>query len=368
MKKIILYSNTSWSLYNFRKNLIKELIKKKNKIYIISNRDDTTKKLLKLGCIFYQIGLDRRGTSYLNEFKTLIKTFILIKKINPDYLFNFTIKPIVYGSLASRFLKIKTLNTLDGMGDTFKINTVKLYLLKKLLIISQQKIKLFYFVNENDKKFYLKNKFIKKNKIKVINGTGIDLSFFKFKKNVFKGKIKFLLIARLLYSKGIIEYLNSATEIRKLFPNKCEFIIAGKIEKQINDSIPKNLLENEVYKSQTKIFYNVTNIRKLINTTNCVILPTSYNEGLPRSLLEAAAIGRPIITTNISGCRKIAKNNFNSFLYNKKNPKELTQQIKKFILLRTKKKIAMSVNSYKVAKKFNEKKIISKYIKFINEH
>jgi len=186
MKKIILYSNTSWSLYNFRKNLIKELIKKKNKIYIISNRDDTTKKLLKLGCIFYQIGLDRRGTSYLNEFKTLIKTFILIKKINPDYLFNFTIKPIVYGSLASRFLKIKTLNTLDGMGDTFKINTVKLYLLKKLLIISQQKIKLFYFVNENDKKFYLKNKFIKKNKIKVINGTGIDLSFFKFKKNVFK--------------------------------------------------------------------------------------------------------------------------------------------------------------------------------------
>jgi UDP-N-acetylglucosamine:LPS N-acetylglucosamine transferase len=119
MKKIILFSNTSWSLYNFRINLIKKLIAQNYKVIILSNRDYTTKKLIDLGCSFYKIKLDRRGDNFLKEFITLFSIYKKIKLISPNFIFNFTIKPIIYGSLASRILNIKTLNTLDGLGATF---------------------------------------------------------------------------------------------------------------------------------------------------------------------------------------------------------------------------------------------------------
>ena len=367
MKKIILFSNTSWSLYNFRINLIKELINRKYKVIILSNKDDTTKKLVKLGCIFQEILIDRRGVNIFGETYCLVNIYRKISKIKPDIIFNFTIKPILYGSLVSRILKIKTLNTLDGIGATFEVNLIKRLIISFLLKLSQKKVNLFYFVNPDNQNFFIKKKYISKKKSKLINGTGIDLKYFKYKENKFTKKIKFLLISRLLYSKGVINYLKSAEEITKKMNNKSKFFIAGLIDKNVADQIPISILESEAKKSETKIYYNVTNIKKLINRSNCVVLPTSYNEGLPRSLLESASIGRPIITTNIAGCLRIAKNNVNAFVYNRFKSDELTKKIKKFILLKRDKKIYMSKKSYIIAKKFDEKKIIENYIKFLND-
>ena len=366
MKKIILFSNTSWSLYNFRINLIKELIAKNYKVIILSNRDYTTKKLIDLGCSFYKIKLDRRGDNFLKEFITLFNIYKKIKLISPNFIFNFTIKPIIYGSLSSRILNIKTLNTLDGLGATFEINIFKIFVLKYLIKISQKKVKLFYFVNLNDLNIFLSKNYLKKSQTKLINGTGIDLNFFKFKKNKFSKKINFLLIARLLYSKGVIDYLEAAEKLSKKFKNKCSFTIAGIVDKEIKDHIPKKILEKKVKNSKTKIYYNVRDVRRLILKSNCVVLPTNYNEGLPRSLLEAAAMGRPIITTNLSGCKRVGKNNYNALIYSKLKQKHLLKMLTKFLLLKTSKKIYMSINSYKIAKKFDEVKIINKYKKFLN--
>ena len=367
MKKIILFSNTSWSLYNFRINLIKKLISKNYKIYILSNKDYTTKKFTKLGCVFYDLSIDRRGVNILYEINCLLKIYKKIKKINPDYLFNFTIKPIIYGSFVTRILKIKTLNTLDGLGATFKVSFLKRYIISFLIKLSQKKVNLFYFVNTHDLNFFIKKNYIDKKRAKLINGTGIDLKFFKYKKNKFSKRIKFLLISRLLYSKGVINYLKSAEEISKKIKNKSLFFIAGIIDNSVSDQIPKYILENEARKSNTKIYYNVKNIKKLINHSNCVVLPTNYNEGLPRSLLESASIGRPIITTNVPGCLRIAKNNINAFVYNKSKNDQLTKNIMKFILLNKNKKIYMSKNSNIIAKKFDVSRIIESYIKFLNE-
>ncbi len=367
MKKIILFSNTSWSLYNFRKNLICEFIKKKFKVFIISNRDETTKKLIKIGCNFHHIKMQRRGDKIFTEIFTLINIYKIINQIKPDILLNFTIKPIIYGSLISRSLNIKTLNTLDGLGASFEISKFKKLILKFLIKQSQKKVKCFFFVNSSDLNFFIKKKIISKDRTKLINGTGIDLNHFKYKKNLFKKKVIFLLIARLLYSKGILDYLNSASLISNKFKNKCLFYVAGKIDKNFTDSIPLFELKKYTKNSNIKIFYNVTNIKKLINKSNCVVLPTNYNEGLPRSLLEAASIGRPIITTNVSGCKRIAKNNYNALIYDKKRPHDLNNCIIKFILMKKNKKKNMSLNSYKFAKKFDEKKIILQYTRFLDE-
>lgn len=367
MKKIILFSNTSWSLYNFRINLIKRLISKNYKVIILSKKDNTTKKLIKLGCIFYNINIERRGVNFFNEMNCLFKIYSQIKKINPDILFNFTIKPIIYGSIASRVLKIKTLNTLDGIGATFEVNFFKKIIINILIRISQKKVSLFYFVNKENLDFFVKKKFIEKKKTKLILGTGIDLKYFKFKKNKFSKNIKFLLISRLIYSKGVMHYLKSAAEVNKRFKNKCIFLIAGIIDNKVKDQIPTYILKKEAKKSGTKIYYNVSNIKNLIYKSNCVVLPTEYNEGLPRSLLESASIGRPLITTNMPGCLRIAKNNFNAFVYEKSKTNDLTKKIIKFVLLKKNKKIYMSKNSNNIAKKFDVSKIIEKYIKFLDE-
>ena len=367
MKKIIIFSNTSWSLYNFRKNLLKELIKKKFKVIILSNKDETTNKLKDIGCIFYQIKIERRGSKILSEIFTLINIYKIVKNIRPNFLLNFTIKPIIYGSLVSRILKIKTLNTLDGIGATFEITEFKKMILKFLINLYQNKVNNFFFVNSSDLNLFIKKKFILKKRTKLINGTGIDLKYFKYKKNLFKKKIIFLLISRLLYSKGVLNYLDSAILISKKFKKKSLFCVAGKIDKDFQDSIPLFKLKKYQKNPNIKIYYNVKNIKNLIYKSNCVVLPTYYNEGLPRSLLEAASVGRPIITTNIPGCKRIAKNNYNALIYDKKRPHNLNNCIKKFILMKKNKKIDMSLNSNKLAKKFDEKKIVFKYINFLNE-
>ena len=363
----MIFSNTSWSLYNFRKNLIKELIKKKFKVIILSNRDETTNKLKGMGCIFQQIKIERRGSKILSEIITLFNIYKIIKNIRPDILLNFTIKPIIYGSLVTRILNIKTLNTLDGIGATFEISKLKNIILKFLIKLSQEKVDYFYFVNLSDQNFFVKKKFILRTKTKLIYGTGIDLEYFRFKENIIKKRNIFLLISRLLYSKGVINYLDTAISISKKFKKKSLFYVAGKIDKDFQDSIPLSKLKKYQNNPQIKIYYNVKNIRNLIYKSNCIVLPTNYNEGLPRSLLEAASIGRPIITTDVAGCKRIAKNNYNALIYDKKSPHKLNNCIIKFILMKKAKKIDMSLNSNKIAKKFNEKKIILKYINFLNE-
>ncbi len=367
MKKIIIFSNTSWSLYNFRKNLISELLKKNYKVIILSNKDRTTKKLQKMGCVFHSISLERRGVKIISEFYLLLKIYLIIRKISPDVIFNFTIKPIIYGSLVSRILKIRTLNTLDGLGASYEINIFKRGILNFMLNLSQKKVEKFFFVNSFDLNFFVNKKFVNKKKAVLINGTGIDLSFFKYKKNIIQGKIKFLLISRLLYSKGVIDYLNTAKILTKKFRRKCSFSIAGIIEKNIKDSIPVSLMNRFVKNPDIHISYNETNIKKLLYKSNCVVLPTTYNEGLPKSLLEAASVGRPIISSNVPGCLRIAKNNYNALIYDKKRPQDLVKCITKFILMKKNKKLDMSLNSCKVAKKFDDKKIILRYIRFLYE-
>ena len=367
MKKIIIFSNTSWSLYNFRRNLLIELIKKKFKVIVLSSKDKTTKKLRDIGCSFHEIQMERRGDKIFSEILTLFRIYKIIRKMKPDIIFNFTIKPIIYGSLVSRFLNIKTINTLDGLGASFEINYFKNVILRLLIRLSQKRVNNFFFVNSSDLNLFIKKKFVSKRKTKLINGTGIDLDYFKFKKNSIKKKIIFLLISRLLYSKGVIEYLNSALFVSNKLKNRSLYYVAAKKDKDFNDSIPISKLRKYSNNSNIKIFYDVNDIKKLIYKSNCVVLPTKYNEGLPRSLLEAASIGRPIITTNVPGCQRIAKRNFNALIYDKKKPKDLSRCIIKFILMKKNKKIDMSLNSNKVAKKFNEKKIILKYIKLVDE-
>ena len=366
--KIAFFSNSSWSIYNFRRNLVKKLLIMNHQIVIISSKDDFTEKLIKMGCSFVNIDLNNNKINPLKEILILFKINYIFIKIRPDILLNFTIKPLIYGSFFSRMFSIKSINMITGLGTTF----ININFLTKIVIffykISFQKIYAVFFQNKDDLKLFINNQIIKKKKTILIPGSGVDLKHYKFSKLKKNKKIRFILVSRILKEKGILEYLKVAKNLHN--KKNCEFHLLGPFIQDNKSTISKKIIDDLHNKKIIKYLGFVKNIKPYVKNSDCVVLP-SYREGTPRSLLEACSMGRPIITTDVPGCRNVIRNNINGFKCLPRSSKSLESSIKKFINLTYRQKVKMSLSARKlVEQKFDEKIIISKYIdiiKLINE-
>lgn len=362
--KIVFFSNSAWSIYNFRRNLIKKLIKNGNQIFILSPKDSTSIKLIRMGCKFLEIKMNNNS---INILKDLILLFVIRKKlkiIKPDFIFNFTIKPLIYGTFVANLLKIKSVCMMTGLGTTFIKKNFLTYLVIILYRISFLKVYKVIFQNKDDRKKFIDYNIIDKKRSVLSPGSGVDLNYFKYKKNKFKNKTKFLYFGRLLKEKGIREFIYVANKFNKLGLN-CEFRIIGSLDKKNPSSITKNDLKkfSEFKNNKFENFKN--DVRKDLNRANCVVLP-SYREGTPRGLLEALSVGRPIITTNAVGCREVIQEGRNGFSVKIKDTNSLFTAIKLFHNLSNKKKIQMSKYSREfVSKKFDINKVIKIYEKLL---
>lgn len=362
--KIVFFSNSSWSIYNFRKNLIKKLIKNGHEIIVLSSKDQSTIKLKNIGCSFFEIKIRNNQINILNDLVLIFKIKKILKKIKPDFIFNFTIKPLIYGTFIAGLLDIKTVNMMTGLGTIFiKKNylTLIVIILYRISFINVYRV---IFQNIDDKKLFNKLKIVNKKNSILSPGSGVDLNFFKFKKNIFKKKTKFLFLGRLLKEKGTLEFIKVVKKFNKLNLN-CEFQIIGDIDIKNPASITVNQL-NSFKKLKNSKYKNFnSDVKRYIKWANCVVLP-SYREGTPRSLLEALSMGRPIITTNAVGCREVIVNHKNGFMVKTKDVDSLFDAIKYFHYLSLKKKIQMSKYSRKfVSNKFDENKVINIYEKIL---
>ena len=196
--KIVFFSNSAWSIYNFRRNLIKKLIKNGNQIFILSPKDSNSIKLIRMGCKFLEIKMNNNS---INILKDLILLFVIRKKlkiIKPDFIFNFTIKPLIYGTFVANLLKIKSVCMMTGLGTTFIKKNFLTYLVIILYRISFLKVYKVIFQNKDDRKKFIDYNIIDKKRSVLSPGSGVDLNYFKYKKNKFKNKTKFLYFGRLL--------------------------------------------------------------------------------------------------------------------------------------------------------------------------
>ena len=364
--RIIFFSNSSWSIFNFRRNLIKNLINQNHEIFILSSKDSYTRLLKKMGCKFLKVKIQNNKINLLNDLLLLIKIKKIFSSIKPDYIFNFTIKPLIYGSFVAGLLNIKSVCMMTGLGTMFINKNWLTFIIIILYKISFRKVNKVIFQNKDDRNKFLNLKIINKKRSILSPGSGIDINFFKFKLNKFSKKTKFLLFGRLLKEKGVIEFIKASKIIHKEKLN-CDFKIAGNIDKFNSSSVSKKdlkyFLKNK-NNTNEKFQYDV---RKILNWSNCVVLP-SYREGTPRGLLEALSVGRPIITTNAVGCREVVLNNKNGFTSKVKNVNSLYKVIKKFHLLNSENKKKMSFFArFFVVKKFNDQKVIRIYNSIINE-
>ncbi|WP_042221713.1 glycosyltransferase family 4 protein [Oceanobacillus manasiensis] len=353
--KVLVLANFGMGLYNFRKELLEELIKQNNDVYISLPKDEYVPKLKSLGCKFVDIHLDRRGTNPLTEFKLLLNYIKLIKSIGPDVVLTYTIKPNVYGGLACRLSNVPYIANITGLGTAVEnrgvLQKVTLFLYK----ISLKKAKCVFFQNRDNKEFLTEQKIIKGN-YKILPGSGVNLEHYSLLDYPPDDNINFLFISRVMKEKGIDQYLDAATYIKKKYPNTA-FHIVGFCEETYEDKL------KEMQNKGIIIYHGKQNdVREFHKISHCTVHPTYYPEGMSNVLLESAACGRPIITTNRSGCREIVDEAINGFVVQQKNSKDLIAKIEKFISLSYEKKKRLGLSGRnKVETEFNRQIIVEAY-------
>ncbi|WP_318439205.1 glycosyltransferase family 4 protein [Photobacterium leiognathi] len=365
---IVISANTSWYLYNFRKNTILSLIKRGYNVTAISPKDDYSKKLKDLGANYIHINIDKGGTNPLKDLKTLIRFNQIYKANSYDVVLNFTPKNNIYSTIAAKFNDIKVINNIAGLGVLFINESITSKLARLLYKISHKKVDKVFFQNEDDRFLFLENKLAKENITDRLPGSGADLSRFKISPSIDDGVVRFLLIARMLYDKGIGHYVDAARELKVKYGNNVEFNLLGFLDVDNPSAVSKKDMQGWVDEGIVNYLGVSDEVEKEIAKADCMVLPSYYREGVPKSLLEAGAMGKPIVTTDNVGCRETVDDGVNGYLCELRSTLSLVSALEKIINHSYEERIEMGLKSRKkIEAEFDEKIVINKYLDAINE-
>jgi len=314
--------------------LIKELVKLGHEVIALAPETGFEDQLSSIGARFYSIPLERNGLNVFKDFKAIIAVLKILKKEKPDILLLYTIKPVVYGSLVGRVLGISNIySIITGLGYAFTGDSLKkrvlgniIKLLYKLGLKHNKKV---FFQNPDDLQLFAKLNLVNENKQSIlINGSGVDVEKY-YHAEVNTESINFLLIARLIWDKGIGEYVEAARKLKMKYPH-VDFAILGPFDSNPAAIKPKDI---EAWVAEGAVTYldRTDDVRPYIAESSVYVLP-SYREGTPRSVLEAMSMGRPIITTDAPGCRETVQHGVNGFLVPVKDSNALAEAMEFFIL------------------------------------
>ena len=368
MKKIIISANVIWTITNFRKELIKYLSSNGYKVICVASKDELSinleQVLRELEIEFYQVNIDRKGVNPINDIRYIINLYNLYKKIAPDVILHFTIKPNIYGSFVASLLKIPSINTINGLGSGIIKNNFLSKIIKKMYRFSLKNSAKVFFQNEDDLKFFIENNIVNKDKVGIVPGSGVDIDRFKNIKKKTNGKFTFLLIARLLKDKGIYEYIEAAKQIQRKYKN-VDFLLAGQFDKGNPSAIAQEDIKKYIDKKIISYIGLTSNIEEFFELCDVIVLP-SYREGLSRVLIEAASAYKPLIATDVPGCREIVQDNYNGLLCKPYNAECLFEALEKMIKTNKIDLDLMGRRSYQIAKEKFSKDIVNNiYMKAI---
>jgi len=382
MKKVAYFSNTDFSLYNFRKELMVEMKKRGFAVFAVApvtNRE-IVEKIEKEGIKFVKIPLKRGLNLWGRDLFYFLRVFFLCKKEKFFLCHNFTIKPCIFATLAQKLAGVKNIYcTITGLGSAFEkrglLRNMAIFLYKFSLKFSNR----VFFQNPDDKLLFLKLKIIKGEKAKVILGSGVDLKefspsninqekFINLKKELGikdgERKIVVSLISRMLWNKGIGEFVEAVKVLKKKYPY-LECLLVGPIDRENPSKIKEATIKKWEKEKIIKYLGERKEIKEIIAISDIIVFP-SYREGVPRILLEAGAMEKPIVTSNVPGCREVVQDQKNGFLI---KPKEVGELIKKIEILVKNKKLRKKFgeNSRRLIKeKFDVEKIVKETIQMYN--
>ncbi len=382
-KKIIIAVNSIFNLINHRVGLINGLIKEGYEVIALSPTDAFASRLKELDCQHVSLQMDRKGTNIVRDLLLFWRYRRLLKKHMPDVYLGFTVKPNIYGSLAAQSLGIPVINNISGLGTVFGAMSVSsvgsllsrlLQLLYRLALSRSDKI---FFQNKDDRNEFIEHQVVKSHLTDLLPGSGVDLDRFAYtpiiatdassKSSDDNKKTRFLLIARMLWDKGVGEYVEAARFLSQSYPN-AEFCLLGFLDFQNPQAISEAQVNEWIAEGIVHYLGVIDDIRPEIAKADCVVLPVLYREGTPRSLLEAGAMGRPIVTTDSIGCRETVDDGVNGYLCIPGDSIDLSKKMERIIQLNDAERTEMGRNGRnKMELEFDEQIVIQQYFAVIKE-
>ena len=365
--RVAIVLNTSWNIYNFRQGLAKALIAEGHQVIAIAPRDKYSDYLVEMGCEFYPVKMQNKGSNPLKDLGYMYQLYRIYKRSNPDVVLQFTIKPNIYGTLAAFPLGKLVINNVCGLGTVFLHNNLATRIARRLYKLSFLLPKKVFFQNEDDLQLFVDKKLIKEKVTDLVPGSGVPLDKFKATPFSRNEKFTFLMVSRLLYDKGIREYIE-AIRILKNESSDIKFQLLGAIETDANLGVSAQEVASWVSEGLLDYLGTTDDVPQYVRQADCVVLP-SYREGTPRALLEAASMAKPLVATNIAGCRQTIDEGSNGFLCEVANGKDLARAMKQMANLSNEQLEEMGKASRaKVEKEFDEKIVIEKYLRIIRSY
>ena len=354
--RILILANNDGGLYKFRRELLETLIAEGHEVHISLPHGDFIGELREMGCIYEPCELDRHGTNPIKELKLITYYKKLIKRVAPDIVFTYTIKPNVYGGMACASLGVPYVANVTGLGTAVENGGLMQKITMTLYRYGLRRAQRVFFQNAENRDFMLSHKAVKV-PYDLLPGSGVNLSRFPAQEYPQGETVDFVFIARLMKEKGTDQYLAAAEYVHKKYPNT-RFHICGACEQDYRERL------SALEANGTVIYHGlVKDIAGIHRMSSCTVHPTYYPEGLSNVLLESCACARPIITTDRAGCREVVEDGKNGFVVKQKDTADLIEKIEKFLALSWEERRDMGLyGREKVEREFDRRIVVGKYM------
>lgn len=365
--KVAIVLNTSWNIYNFRMNFVRTLIEKGYEVHTIAPVDPYTAQLEQAGCHHHPVRMDSRGINPIKDVALILELRSIYKRLRPDIILHYTIKPNIYGSIAAASLGIPTVNNVCGLGTVFLRKSLWSRIAIQLYRWSFRFPKKIFFQNPDDRDLFVGKRLVSPTTADLLPGSGIDLRRFTPEPFSRNPKFTFLLISRLITDKGILEYVEAVRRLRAE-GIEARFQLLGAKDPEHRRGISVETIQEWIDDQTIEYLGTTEDVRPFIHSADCVVLP-SYREGTPHTLLEAASCGKPIVATDVPGCHQVVEHNHNGMLCKLRDAGDLADKMRTMSRLDNQSLRLFGENGRrKMESQFDESVVIAKYLDVISGH
>jgi glycosyltransferase involved in cell wall biosynthesis len=358
---VCISANTSWYVLNFRSRLIESLVRDGWQVVVLSPSDRYVDKLSELGARHVPLDLKNSSLNPIRELATIWEARVALQQIDPDLVLTFTPKINIYLSMAAGSLGVPVIANISGLGRASSQGGWLERVTKQLYKRALSSAATVFFQNEEDRAAFITGGLVEAKKTRRLPGSGVDVDRFSPRPKPTKGSFRFLLVARMLWDKGIREFVETARAIRAVRPD-VEFALAGFLDVDNPSAVPRSDVEAWEREGVIRYLGSFDDMVPVYAQADCVVLPSYYKEGVPRSLLEAASMGKPVITTDWPGCRDAVQDGVTGFLVKPRDSSDLTGKVSQLIRMSPEDLDRMQMAARRRAcSDFNETTVIDAY-------
>lgn len=361
---ICLSINSAWNIVNFRAGLIRRLQEAGYTVVAIVPGDEAVPRLVAMGVAHVPIAMDAMGSSPLRDARLLLDYWRALRRLRPAAFLGWTVKPNIYGSLAAQALGIPVINNVSGLGTAFIRRTLLTGIVSRLYRLAFRRSATVFFQNDEDRRLFIGQRLVAEGRTALLPGSGIDLTRFAPQPDAGRdpdAPFTFLLVARLLRDKGVVEYVEAARMVRAAGRN-ARFRLLGFLDVVNRSAITRAEVQGWQAEGAIEYLGHAEDVRPFLHAADCVVLP-SYREGMPRTLLEAAALAKPLLATDVPGCREIARAGENAILCDVADARSLADAMLRMLDLSPAERQALGRRSRRIAEEeFDERIVADRYL------